>query len=219
MKTIICLMISNFIGIGLFAQKARHIPNTNYDYLLIGIDNLIKNDFTSIDKGEIQSSISGTEGTITEEAGDYIVNLSNYSDKNCTLVFKNKKTGEIIKTLKYAIKRVADPTTVLGNCKKSDGSISVGELNLEKNLIVYISNVNSTAPICSIQKFKVIVEKGAKNNSTPPLQNQGADFNVNVNKLIKSVKPGDKIHFYDIEARCGGDSTNRRINRITVTIQ
>ncbi len=219
MKTIICLLLSNFIGIGLFAQKARHIPNTNYDYLLFGIDNLIKNDFTSIDKSEIQSSISGAEGTIKEEAGDYIVKLSNLSKEVCTLEFKNKKTGEIIKTLKYATKRAADPTAVLGNCKKSDGSISVGELNLEKNIIAHISNANSTVPICSIQKFKVIVDKGAKHNSTPPLQNQGADFNVNVIKLIKSVKPGDKIHFYDIEARCEGDLTNRSINRITVTIQ
>ncbi len=215
MKKLTGLIVAFFCSMSLFAQSPGHIPNVEFNFLLLAVDNIIKNDFTTMDMADIEGSIIGAEGSIKKDKDCFVVKLTKAGNENCSIEFKNNKTGVLFKSFNFPIKRVADPLTVLGFSRKSEGKMSTGSLAAERRLITIVPNANFNKPPCRIQKFTVIKSNGSSDPSAP-YTNNGEYFDEHVIKLLSTAQPGDIFQFYDIKSSCSGDSSDRKVNDIIV---
>jgi len=215
MKKLSGIIVAFMGSMSLFAQSPGHMPNVEFNFLLLAVDNIIKNDFTTMPMADIEGCIIGAEGSVKKEKDCFIIRLSKAANEDCSIEFKNIKSGATIKSLKYPIRRVADPITALGMSRKWDGKISTVALAAERRLTTIINNANFTSPPCSIQKFTVIKYNG-NSDPSPPHVNYGEHFDEYVIKLLSTVKPGDVVQFYDIKSRCICDSGDRSVNDISL---
>jgi hypothetical protein len=220
MKKLTGIIAAFFCSISLFAQSIGHMPNTEFNFLLLAVDNIIKNDFTTIDMADIEGAIIGAEGNIKKDKDCFIVRLTklNASNKECTIQLKNNKTGAMIKSYNFPVKRVSEPITVLGFSRKSEGKVTTGSLAAERRLITIVSNANFNKPPCIVQKFTVI-KTNESSDPSRPYTNNGEYFDEYVIKLLSSAQPGDVFKFYDINSRCSGDSSDRKVNNIIVFVK
>jgi len=220
MKKITGIIMAFFCSMSLFAQSLGHIPNAEFNFLLLAVDNILKNDFTTMDMADIEGTIIGAEGSIKKDKDCFIVRLTklNASNKECTIQLKNNKTGAIIKSYNFPVKRIADALTVLGFSRKSEGKVTTGSLAAERRLITIVSNANFNKPPCRVQKFTVIKTNGSSDPSRP-YTNNGEYFDEYVIKLLSTAQPGDVFKFYDIKSSCSGDSSDRKMNDIIVFVK
>ncbi len=230
MRKIICFIATNLLAIALFAQSEWHQdcgvyePSDSFNYLIGGENRFIIDipNTGSDEEGlveEIEGILEGAHGMVWVEkyyrpdlAMKYYVNVFLAYPKNnqetCTIKLKNKKTGKLIKTIKY---NIVWAICGLEKSKISDGKISLEDLLKEKGISFF-------RPNCEIKEFTIIRSIPREEMSSPHL-NKGGLFDEKTINLIKSAKQGSAIQIYDVKGSCEGDCNVRKLNGLALDIK
>ncbi len=95
--------------------------------------------------------------------------------------------------------------------------VSAAEFKVYKGLRSFFSDDFDFDFPCGIQKYEVIYQR--RGMDPVVVQNNGAKFNTQVNRMVLAAKPGDVYIFRNVQARCEGDAANRRLTSIIVNIR
>ena len=230
MRKLICFIVTNLLTIALFAQSEWHQdcgvyePSDSFNYL-IGGENRFTIDIPntgSEEEGlveEIEGILEGAHGMVWVEkyyrrdlTMKYYVNVFLAYPKNnqeaCTIKLKNKKTGKLIKTIKY---NIVWAICGLEKSKISDGKISLEDIQKEKGISFF-------RPSCQIKEFTIIVTN-PREDMTSPYINKGGHFDEKTINLIKSAKQHSIIQIYDVKGSCEGDCNVRKLNGLSLYIK
>jgi hypothetical protein len=201
-----------------FAQNQVLMVEENQDYLYIGIDNRIQYSNSNVPQADIVAMTNGAAGaTITANDNNYDVRVKTTTKAGdfCSVIFKNKKTGALLKQMDFKVIRMPNPTACLSN-KKSDGMISSGEMKVQQALYVIMGD-RFIKDCCNVEGFTITYTEPGQNPIS--YDNNGARFEQRALELIKLAKPRATYQFTDVRGRCIGDSASRALNGLTFTIK
>ena len=185
----------------------------------IGVDNPISVAAAGVSSNNVAVSVSGAGGAKIKSAGrgKYIVNATKMTKKGafCNIVVTNKKTGKVLGSYPFRVKKIPDPVAMLTN-KKTDGTIGAGEMRVQRGLIAVLQNFDFDAQ-CKIQSFTMYYTPPRQD--PVPAKNNGGTFSGAVLNSIRSAKPGGSFQFVDVKGRCPGDAVGRKLNGLAFQIR
>jgi hypothetical protein len=218
MKKIILMSIL-LLGASLcFAQNQVLRVEENQDYLYIGIDNRIQYSNSNVPQADIVATTNGAAGaTITANDNNYDVRVKTTTKAGdfCSVIFKNKKTGALLKQMDFKVIRMPNPTACLSN-KKSDGMIGSGEMKVQQSLFVFMGD-RFIKDCCNVESFTLVYTGPGQNPVS--LDNNGAIFEERALELIRLAKPRATYQFINVRGRCIGDTASRALNGLTFTVR
>lgn len=118
-------------------------------------------------------------------------------------------------TFKYRVKRIPDPTPMLG-AKHRSKAMPNGEFKAQGGIAGVLENFDFDAR-CDVMGFEVTYLP--KRQDPISKQNGGAKWGSDVQDMINKAKPGDAYFFDDIKVRCPGDAQNRNVGGLAFKIR
>ncbi len=217
MKLLLTLFLSITLVIVNAQLKSVSVSADKMNVLYVGIDNPVTIAVAGINSNDIEVSVIGLEGvSISGEKASYIVRASQQTGYNqfCSVLVKDKKSGQIYGSFPLRVKRIPDPQARLSG--RTDGSISAGEMKVQNGIMAVLENFDFEAK-CQISSYELIyITKGQEPLITV---NSGAAFSPQTKKLIEAAQSGDVYIFKDVKGRCPGDAAGRRLNPLVFTIK
>jgi len=120
-------------------------------------------------------------------------------------------------TFYYSIRALPDPVPLLGAQYSSSDSIRNGVLKAQGGIGATFGGDFGFEARCDVISY-YITYIGKQNESVTKL-NSGARFGDEVREIIDRAKPGDRYFFYDIKARCPGDTISRKLGALIFLIK
>lgn len=200
------------------AQNLSLAVAEGQDYLFIGVDNRIQFSDPNVKQADIVASSNAVAGaTISANDNNFDVRVTSITEGNdlCSISFKNKKTGALLKKMDFRVRRMPSPVVCLSN-KRSEGMISSGEMKIQLGLFVFMGDL-FIKDCCSVQSFTLTYTGPGQNPVT--FENNGAKFEDGALKLIQLARPGAIYQFSNVRGRCIGDSVSRRLNGMTFSVR
>ena len=176
----------------------------------IGVDNPI----SVLVSGAPQESVRLTvqSGSATLEKKDdihYNVRVSTPGETRLTLSCDGAE-----QTFYYRVKRIPDPTPLLGGKHKSK-HIGNGEFKAQTGLAIILEYFDYDLS-CDITGFMVV--RMPRKDDPVTLENSGSRFNPDVQKLIEQAAPGDRYFFDNIKVKYPGDMASRNLESLVFNI-
>ena len=179
---------------------------TKMNVLYIGVDNPMHLDPGGVNPDDIRVAISGGSGDIRKNGPlDYVASVRQPGEARVRVT-----GGGTTSEFAFRVKRVPDPVAGTG-----DGDITAGVFRVQAGLIARLADFDFDCK-CEIQGFTVT--KIAKRADPVTVNNAGARFTDESQRLIQSARPGDIFIFSNVKARCPGDSAGRAINSLVFRI-
>ena len=200
------------------AQNLSLAVAEGQDYIFIGVDNRIQFSDPNVKQADIVVSCNAVAGaTITANDNNYDVRVTSLAEGSelCSISFKNKKTGVLLKKMDFQVRRIPNPVVCLSN-KRSDGIISSGEMKIQQGLFVIMGDL-FIKDCCSVQNFTLTFTGPGQNPVT--FENNGAKFEDGALRLIQLARPGAIYQFSNVRGRCPGDSVSRQMNGMSFTVR
>ena len=217
MKNLLTLFLSITLTIANAQLKSVSISADKMNVLYVGIDNPVTIAVAGINSNDIEVSVSGLEGiSISGENSSYIVRASQQTGNNqfCSVMVKDKKSGQIYGSFPLRVKRIPDPQARLSG--RTDGNISAGEMKVQNGIMAVLENFDLEAK-CQIISCELIYIAIA---ADPVVSiNTGAIFSPQTKKLIEAAQSGDVYIFKDVKGSCPGDVAARKLNPLVFTIK
>ena len=173
----------------------------------IGVDNPISVLVSGAPQENVRLIANSGSGARLEKKDDihYNVRVSTPGETSLTVSCDGAE-----QTFKYRVKRIPDPTPMLGGKHKSK-HMGNGEFKAQTGLAIVLENCDYDTD-CEIVGFTVV--RLPRKDDTVELENFGGRFNPAVQKLISQAAPGDRYFFDDIKVKCPGDEASRNINSL-----
>ncbi|MFK7775482.1 MAG: GldM family protein [Saprospiraceae bacterium] len=168
----------------------------------IGIDNPITVAMAGVPAEKVK--VSCENGEIEDLGnGHYNVRIKTVGNK----IIKVEADGIASKEIEYRVKRIPDPTSMIGFL--SGGAVSIGYFEHQKKITAQLMGW----PIeekCVVQGFVMTIQ--SKSADPVEVTNKGEYFNATSLSLLDVIQSGDVVYFDNIKCKCPGDPTSRKIN-------
>jgi gliding motility-associated protein GldM len=183
-------------------EKSAVISADKMNVFYQGVENPISVAVPGITSDKIRVSINN--GSITGSNGQYIVNISR-GDEAIIDVLTEIKPGENQKIGSYLFRvlRVPVPSVTLGNFTPGNQCINLSKNELIKNAELKISWNLPLELKFEVTSFSFVY---IKDGDVLSIRNTGNKFSNEIQKIINTMKAGDKIFIEDINV-LGPDGT------------
>lgn len=190
-------------------QRSIAVALTKMNVFYIGVDNPVAVSAAGVSSNDLK--VSGTGITINKESGaNYNVRANTPGDATITV-----SAPGVSQTFNYKVKRIPDPTPLLGARHKSK-QMPNGEFKAQGGIAAVLENFDFDAK-CDVVGFKVGMLK--KRQDPVEKSNNGARWGADVADIIQKAAPGDTYFFDEIKARCPGDVAARELGSLVFKIR
>lgn len=184
----------------------------------IGVENPISVAAAGISSNDVGVSITGAGGaSLTGSGNKYTVTAKTQTAKGefANVTVTNKKTGKVLGSYPFRVKRIPDPQARLTN-NKTDGNIGSGEMKAQTGVMAILDGFDFDAR-CEIQGFTMWFT--APRQDPVDAQNDGGRFGGKAASLVAQAKPGASYQFVDVKGRCPGDTAARKLNGLAFQVK
>jgi gliding motility-associated protein GldM len=190
-------------------QRSVAVSLDKMNVFYIGVDNPISVSAAGVSSNDVKVSGSGVNVKSTG-GGKYIVTATTPGEASLTVA-----GGGASQTFKYRVKRIPDPTPLLG-AKHRSKAMPNGEFKAQGGIAAVLENFDFEAK-CDVVGFEVTYLPKRQDPITK--QNGGARWGSDVGDMINKAKPGDAYFFDEIKARCPGDAAARNLGGLAFKIR
>ena len=121
--------------------------------------------------------------------------------------------GQQLAAKEFRVKRIPDPVAKVGGSR--GGDIASTTFKVQKGLYAELENFDFDTK-CSISGFELVYAPVGRD--VVPSVNRGGNFTEATKRLVRLVKPGDRIFINNIKARCPGDEGPRPLGTMNFKI-
>lgn len=190
-------------------QRSIAVALEKMNVFYIGVPNPVAVSAAGINSADLKVSASGV--SIAKNSGsNYTVTATTPGEASITV-----SGPGVTQTFKYRVKRIPDPTPLLGAKHKSK-QMPNGEFKAQGGIAAVLENFDFEAK-CDVVGFKIGMLK--KRQDPVEKSNSGARWGADVADLINKAAPGDIYFFDEIKARCPGDVAARELGSLTFKIR
>lgn len=193
-------------------QRSVAVSLDKMNVFYIGVDNPISVSAAGVSSNEVKVSGSGGGINISSKGGGkYTVTVSTPGEANLTV-----SGGGATSTFTYRVKRIPDPTPLLG-AKHRSKAMGNGEFKAQSGIAAILENFDFEAR-CEVVGFETTYLK-KRQDPSPEIANNGARFNERVQGMVNQAGPGDQYFFDNVKARCPGDAQPRNLGGLAFKIR
>jgi len=190
-------------------QRSVAVSLDKMNVFYIGVDNPISVSAAGVSSNDVKVSPSGV--TVNSQGGGkFIVRATTPGEATLTV-----SGGGASQTFKYRVKRIPDPTPLLG-AKHRSKAMANGEFKAQGGIASVLENFDFEAK-CDIVGFEVTYLPKRQDPITK--NNGGARWGGDVQEMINKARPGDSYFFDDIKTKCPGDPVARNIGGLAFKIR
>lgn len=175
----------------------------------IGVDNPITVSAAGVSSNDVKVSASGVNVN-SQGGGKYVIRATTPGEATLTV-----SAPGVSQTFKYRVKRIPDPTPLLG-AKHRSKAMPNGEFKAQGGIGAVLENFDFDAK-CDVVGFEMTYLPKRQDPITK--QNGGARWSSDVQGMINKAKPGDAYFFDEIKARCPGDAAARNLGGLAFKIR
>lgn len=193
-------------------QRSVAISLDKMNVFYIGVENPISVSAAGVSSNEVKVSGSGAGINISSKGGGkYAVTVSTPGEANVTV-----SGGGATSTFTYRVKRIPDPTPLLGARHRSK-AMGNGEFKAQSGIAAVLENFDFEAK-CEVVGFEATYLK-KRQDPSPEIANAGARFNERIQGMVNQAAPGDQYFFDNVKARCPGDAQPRNLGGLAFKIK
>lgn len=184
----------------------------------IGVENPISVAAAGISSNDVGVTITGAGGaSLTGSGNKYTVTAKTQTAKGefANVTVTNKKTGKVLGSYPFRVKRIPDPQARMTN-NKTDGNIGSGEMKAQTGVMAVLEGFDFDAR-CEIQSFTMWFT--APRQDPVDANNDGGRFGGKAAALVAQAKPGASYQFVDVKGRCPGDTAARKLNGMAFQVK
>ena len=190
-------------------ERSVTVSAEKMNVFYIGVDNPVAVSAAGVPSAQIKVSMDG--GSIDRNGdGTYTVKV-NTPGKATVRV----SAPSINYSKEYRVKRIPDPTPLLGGTVPS-GGIGNGSFKAHSALLPVLKDFDFEAR-CNMAGFTLV--RVAKRQDPEVAPNSGATIQGNAKTIQSKANPGDRYIFKDVKFKCQGDAAARRLWSVVFDIQ
>jgi gliding motility-associated protein GldM len=190
-------------------QRSVAVQLDKMNVFYIGVDNPISVSAAGVSSNDVKVSATGVTATSTG-GGKFTVRATTPGEATLTV-----SGGGASSTFKFRVKRIPDPTPMLG-AKHKGGSMGNGEFKAQSGIAAVLENFDFEAK-CDVTGFEVTYLP--KRQDPVVRQNAGVRFGSDVMDMVNKAKPGDAYFFDNIKCKCPGDVAARNLGGLAFKIK
>jgi len=193
-------------------QRSVAVSLDKMNVFYIGVDNPISVSAAGVSSNDVK--VVGNGGGISVSpngGGKYTVRVTNPGEATLTV-----SGGGASQTFNYRVKRIPDPTPLLGAQHRSK-AMGNGEFKAQSGIAAVLENFDFEAK-CEVVGFEATYLK-KRQDPSPEIPNVGPRFNEKVLSFVRAAGPGDQYFFDNIKARCPGDAQPRNLGGLAFKIR
>jgi len=190
-------------------QRSVAVSLDKMNVFYIGVENPISVSAAGVSSNDVKVNGSGVN-VANKGGGHYIITASTPGEASLTV-----SGGGASSTFKYRVKRIPDPTPMLGARHRSK-AMPNGEFKAQGGIAAVLENFDFDAK-CDIVGFEMTYLPKRQDPISRP--NGGARWNGDVQEMINKAKPGDSYFFDDIKCKCPGDAAARNLGGMAFKIR
>lgn len=193
-------------------QRSVAISLDKMNVFYIGVDNPISVSAAGVSSNEVKVSGSGAGISVSPNGGGkYTVRVSTPGEASLTI-----SGGGASQTFQYRVKRIPDPTPLLG-AKHRSKAMGNGEFKAQSGIAAVLENFDFDVR-CDVVGFEATYLK-KRQDPSPEIANAGARFNEKVQSMVNQAGPGDQYFFDNVKAKCPGDGAPRNLGALSFKIK
>ncbi len=190
-------------------QRSVAVSLDKMNVFYIGVENPVSVSAAGVSSNDVKVNASGVN-IANKGGGHFVVTASTPGEATLTV-----SGGGATSSFKYRVKRIPDPTPLLG-AKHRSKAMGNGEFRAQGGIAAILENFDFEAR-CEVVGFEVVYLPKRQDPITK--QNSGAKWNGEVGDMIQRAKPGDSYFFDDIKSRCPGDAAARNLGGLAFKIK
>ena len=191
-------------------QRSVAVQLDKMNVFYIGVENPISVSAAGVSSNDLKVSASGV-AVASKGGGHYVVTATTPSNDASVTV----SAPGVSQTFKYRVKRIPDPTPMLG-AKHRSKQMGNGEFKAQGFVDAVLENFDFEAR-CEIVGFEFTYLP--KRQDPIVRTNGGKRFSGDVSEQVNKAKPGDTFFFDDIKCKCPGDPAARNIGGLAFKIK
>jgi gliding motility-associated protein GldM len=190
-------------------QRSVAVSLDKMNVFYIGVDNPVSVSAAGVSSNDVK--VTGSGVTVNGAGGGkFIIRATTPGEATLTV-----SGGGASSTFKYRVKRIPDPTPLLG-AKHRSKAMANGEFKAQGGIGAVLENFDFEAK-CDVVGFEVSYLPKRQDPITKT--NAGARWSGEVGDMINKAKPGDAYFFDEIKARCPGDAAARNLGGLAFKIR
>lgn len=190
-------------------QRSVAVQLDKMNVFYIGVDNPISVSAAGVSSNDVKVTATGVN-VKSNGGGKFNITATTPGEASLTV-----SGGGASSTFKYRVKRIPDPTPLLG-AKHRSKSMPNGEFKAQSGIAAVLEAFDFDAK-CDVVGYQVTYLP--KRQDPVPKNNGGAKWNPDVADMISKAKPGDAYFFDDIKCKCPGDIANRDLGGLAFKIK
>ena len=191
-------------------QRSVAVQLDKMNVFYIGVENPISVSAAGVSSNDLKVSASGVS-VASKGGGHYVVTATTPTpDASITV-----SAPGVSQTFKYRVKRIPDPTPMLG-AKHRSKQMGNGEFKAQTFVDAVLENFDFEAR-CEIVGFEFTYLP--KRQDPIVRTNGGKRYSGDVSEQVNKAKPGDTYFFDDIKCKCPGDAAARNIGGLAFKIK
>ncbi len=191
-------------------QRSVAVQLDKMNVFYIGVENPISVSAAGVSSNDLK--VNGNGVNIANKGGGHYIVTATVPNNDASITVAAPGVSQ---TFKYRVKRIPDPTPMLG-AKHRSKSMANGEFKAQGGIAAILENFDFDAK-CDIVGFETTYLPKRQDPITR--QNGGARWSSEVAEMINKAKPGDSYFFDDIKCKCPGDQAARNIGGLAFKIR
>lgn len=175
----------------------------------MGVDNPITVSAAGVASSDVRVNVTGDATRKSGSGSNFIITGNKQGAAKVTVSAK----GQTLGSFDFRVKRIPDPVAKVGGSR--GGDIRSSTFRAQKGLYAELENFDFEAR-CIISGFELVYAPAGRD--VVPSVNGGGNFTPQTSRLVKLVKPGDRIFINNIKARCPGDAGPRPLGTMAFKI-
>lgn len=175
----------------------------------MGVDNPITVSAAGVSSNDVRVSVTGSASKKSGSGSSYVVSGNSQGKAKVTVT----AGGQTLGSFDFRVKRIPDPVAKIGG--KREGSIPSNVFKAQKGLYAELENFDFEAR-CNISGFEFVYAPAGRD--VVQSVNPGGNWSGQTAKLVRLVKPGDRVFIQNIKARCPGDQGPRPLGSMVFKI-
>jgi gliding motility-associated protein GldM len=194
-------------------QRSVAVSLDKMNVFYIGVDNPISVSAAGVSSNDVKVTGSGAGITVANAGGGGKFTVKVATPGEATLTVSG---GGASQTFKYRVKRIPDPTPLLG-AKHRSKAMGNGEFKAQSGIAAVLENFDFDVR-CDVVGFEATYLK-KRQDPSPEIANGGARFNEKVQSMVNQAGPGDQYFFDNVKAKCPGDAGPRNLGALSFKIK
>lgn len=203
---------------GLFAQKKAPadcpkdlvISAARMNVLYIGADNIVQIGAMGVSADSLKVSIS--HGTIQKQGSGHFL-VRGLTQPGTVRI--RAEAGKFLKEYAFRVKRIPDPTPLLG-AKFFPDTVQSGEFKAQAGIATILENFDFDVKCITVSFDVTLMATYYEDGKAYILSahNEGARFSPESLDILRQGVPGDRVIFSNIKGACPGDQVPRKLNNL-----